>query len=170
MKRSFRHRARTKKQHLPDKNALWIVAFTALAIVGVILFFAVKPLIFKLLFLLIAIGAAVYCWLLIESRRIMPKPAKKSSLSGPLPETSVAEVKNEMPEKMEGGDGAGEGPQPAEKDDHLVFISEKGDKYHFDRKCAGLRFADIVETMPEEKALSFNRKPCSKCWPKAKKE
>lgn len=168
MKRNNPHRARTKNQHLPDKNALWIIAFTAFAVLGVLLFFIVQPLILKLLFLLIAFGAAVYCWLLIESRRITPKPAQIDSQPVPSPETSSAEAENGIPEQMEGGDGAGESPQPGGQDDHLVFVSGKGDKYHFDSKCVGLRFADAVEAMPEEQALSSNRKPCSKCWPKMK--
>lgn len=170
MKRNNPLLTRMKNIHLPDKNALWTVAFTALAVMSLILFFAVKPLILKLLFLLTAIGAAFYIWLLIESRRITPKPAKNVSTPGPLPETLATETEDEAPERTEAGENDGESPQPLEQDEHLVFVSEKGDKYHLDRKCAGLRFADNVETMPVEKAISLNRKPCSKCRPKAKEE
>ena len=151
-------------------NPIWIAAFAALAVLGVVLFFTAAPLILKLLFLLIAIGAAVYCWLLIESRRIAPKTVEKDSLPGPVPEAPPAESEEETPEMMEAGEDEGESPRPGGQDGRLVFVSEKGDKYHLDRECVGLRFADNVESMPEEQAATLNRKPCSKCRPKAKEE
>ncbi len=156
------------KSILYDKNALWTVAFALIALLSVVLIFVVNPLILKLLFLLIAIGAAIYCWLLIESRRMTPKPAPKESLP-PLPsETSEIEIHNETYETAETEGVTGEDSQPIEQDGHMVFVSEKGDKYHLDRKCAGLRFADNVEEMTEESAVSLKRKPCSKCGQKAK--
>jgi hypothetical protein len=156
------------KSILSDKNALWTVAFASLALLSVVLIFVVNPLILKLLFLLIAIGAAIYCWLLIESRRMTSKPTPKES-SPPSPsETSEIAMKNETHETAETEGVTGEDNQTIEQDGHLVFVSNKGDKYHLDRKCAGLRFADNVEEMTEESAVSLKRKPCSKCGKKAK--
>jgi hypothetical protein len=167
MKRNTPLPDRMKNIRLPDKAVLWIVAFVAFA---VLCFITLKPWILKLLFLLLGIGTAGYCWIMIESRRITLKPRQVVFPSVPSFDVLAAETRNETPEQIETADGAGEDPQPGEQDDHLVFISEKGDKYHLDRKCVGLRFADIVETLTEEKAVSLKRKPCSKCWPKAKKE
>jgi hypothetical protein len=170
MKRNTPLPDRMKNIRLPDKAFLWIVAFAAFAVLCFILLFTLKPWILKLLFLLLGIGTAGYCWIMIESRRITLKPRQVVFPSVPSFDVLAAETRNETPEQIETADGAGEDPQPGEQDDHLVFISEKGDKYHLDRKCVGLRFADIVETLTEEKAVSLKRKPCSKCWPKAKKE
>ena len=170
MKRNTPLPDRMKNIRLPDKAVLWIVAFVAFAVLCLILLFTVKPFILKLLFLLLGIGTAGYCWIMIESRRTTPKPRQVASKSVPSPDVPAAETRNETPQQIETADGSGEDPQPGEQDDHLVFVSEKGDKYHLDRKCVGLRFADIVDTMNEEKAVSLKRKPCSKCWPKAKKE
>ena len=44
----------------PDKALLWIAAFTALAALCFILALAVRPWIFKLLFLILGLGAAAY--------------------------------------------------------------------------------------------------------------
>ena len=170
MKRNTPLPDRMRNIRLPDKAVLWIVAFVAFAVLCLILLFTVKPFILKLLFLLLGIGTAGYCWIMIESRRTTPKPRQVASKSVPSPDVPAAETRNETPQQIETADGSGEDPQPGEQDDHLVFVSEKGDKYHLDRKCVGLRFADIVDTMNEEKAVSLKRKPCSKCWPKAKKE
>jgi hypothetical protein len=170
MKRNTPLPDRMKNIRLPDKAVLWIVTFVAFAVLCLILLITVKPFILKLLFLLLGIGTAGYCWIMIESRRTTPKPRQVASKSVPSPDVPVAETRNETPQQIETADGSGEDPQPGEQDDHLVFVSEKGDKYHLDRKCVGLRFADIVDTMNEEKAVSLKRKPCSKCWPKAKKE
>ena len=161
---------RMKDIRLPDKAVLWIVAFVSFALLCLILLFTVKPLILKLLFLLLGICTAGYCWIMIESRRITPKPRHVASQSVPSLDVPAAEARNETPELIETADGAGEDPQPGNQSDHLVFVSEKGDKFHRDRKCIGLSFAEIVETMTEEKAVSFKRKPCSKCWSKSKKE
>lgn len=156
------------KSILSDKNALWTVAFATLALLGVVLIFVAKPLIIKLLFLLIAIGAAVYCWLLMESRRMTPKPARNASIPSPLTEMPIVEMESEIPETVKTEGASEESAQPIKKNEHLVFVSTKGDKYHLDRKCVGLRFADNVEEMGEEKAVSLKRKPCSKCGQKSK--
>ncbi len=164
--------ARLKNGH-PDRNALWIVAFTALFLLCAVLFFVVPPWVLKILFLLIAIGAAVYCWLLIQSRRITPKPAQTGSVPAPSVEeqaTDTTDAENEAAETPKPEGGAEEVPPDGGEDEHQVFISEKGDKYHLDKKCVGLRFADSIETMDEAKAVSLSRKRCSKCWPKAKEE
>ena len=170
MKRNTPLPDRMKNIRLPDKAVLWIVAFVAFAVLCLILLITVKPFILKLLFLLLGIGTAGYCWIMIESRRITPKPRRVVAVTVPSLGVQSAETKNDTPELIENADGAREDPQSGNQDDHLVFVSEKGDKYHLDRKCVGLRFANIVDTMNEEKAVSLKRKPCSKCWPKAKKE
>lgn len=159
--------ARLKNGHL-DRNTLWIVAFTALFVLCAVLIFVVPPWVLKILFLLIAIGAAVYCWLLIQSRRITPKPAQTGSVPAPSSEKQAADAESETPGTTEPEGGAEEVPPDGGENERPVFISEKGDKYHLDKKCVGLRFADSIETMDEEKAISLNRKRCSKCWPKAK--
>ena len=48
----------------------------------------------------------------------------------------------------------------------LVFISEKGNKYHQDKSCAGLRFADEVQEISEEEAIALGRQACLRCLQK----
>jgi hypothetical protein len=170
MKRDTPLSERMKNIRIPDKAALWIIAFVAFAVLCLILLFAVKPLILKLLFLLLGIGAAGYCWILIESRRITPKSGQAASVPSPSPDVPAAKKRREAPEQIKTAAGTAEDPQPAGRDEHLVFVSEKGDRFHFDRQCVGLRFADSVQTMTEEEAVSLKRTPCSKCRPKASKE
>lgn len=166
MKRDTPLPDRMKNIHLPDKAALWIAAFVAFAVLCFILLLTLKPLILKLLFLLLGIGAAGYCWIMVESRRITPKPRQAASAATPSLDVPAAETKNETPEQIKTAANAAEEPRPGGQDGHLVFVSEKGDKFHLDKKCVGLRFADIVRTMTEEEAVSLQRKPCSKCRPK----
>jgi hypothetical protein len=170
MKRNTPLPERMKNIRIPDKAALWILAFVAFTVLCLILLFAVKPLILKLLFLLLGIGAAGYCWILIESRRITPKSGQAASAASPSPDVPATEKRSEAPEQIKTEAGVAEDPQPAGRDEYLVFVSEKGDKFHFDRACVGLRFADSVQTMTQVKAVSLKRTPCSKCRPKASKE
>ena len=170
MKRNTPLPERMKKIRLPDKAALWIIAFVAFAVLCLILLFTVKPLILKLLFLLLGIGAAGYCWIMIESKRITPKSGQAASATSPSVDVPAAEKKSEAPEQIKTAADAAGDPQPSGQDEHLVFVSEKGDKFHFDRACVGLRFADTVQTMTQVKAVSLKRTPCSKCRPKTSQE
>ena len=170
MKRDIPLPERMKNIRIPDKAALWIIAFVAFAVLCLILLFTVKPLILKLLFLLLGIGAAGYCWIMIESRRITPKPGQAASVPSPSPDAPATEKRSEAPEQIKTAAGAAGDPQPAGQDEHMVFVSEKGDKFHFDRACVGLRFADTIQTMTQVKAVSLKRTPCSKCQPNTSQE
>ena len=170
MKRNTPLPERMKNIHIPDKAALWIIAFVAFAVLCLILLFTVKPLILKLLFLLLGIGAAGYCCIMIESRRITPKSGPAASAASPSPDVPAAGKRSEAPEQIKTTAVAAGDPQPVEQDEHMVFVSEKGDKFHFDRACVGLRFADTVQTMKQVKAVSLKRTPCSKCRPNTSKE
>lgn len=163
---------RIKNMRLPDKALLWIIVFAAFALLCLILLLTVPSLILKLLFLLLGIGAAGYCWIMVESRRITPKPgqaASPSADSAPAPAAPAAQKEDEAPELIRPEAPLSPDPQPGGQDEGLVFVSEKGDKYHRDRLCVGLRFADTVQTMTLENAVSLKRKPCSKCLPKTDK-
>lgn len=156
---------RGKDIRLPDKALLWIVAFAALAVLCFILLLTVKPWILKLLFLILGIGAAVYIWVMVESRRITLKPGQAASPPSPAQARPAAQESDDAPELSQAADTAG----PDEQDKNTVFISDKGDKFHRDRQCVGLRFADSVQIVPLEQAESLGRKPCSKCQPKESK-
>ena len=166
---------RMKDLRLPDKALLWIIAFAAFAVACLILLLALRPWLLKLLFLILGIGAAGYCWILVESRRITPKPEQAdapsapSATSSPAPAEPAAQEEDETPELIPHTDIGSREPQAGAQDENFVFISEKGDKYHRERLCVGLRFADAVQTMTREKAVLLKRKPCSKCWPKTDK-
>lgn len=149
----------------PDKALLWIAAFTALAALCFILALTVRPWIFKLLFLILGLGAAAYIWVMVESRRITPKPGQAASPSSPARDAPAAQESDDAPQLSQAADAAG----PDEQDKNTVFISDKGDKFHRDRQCVGLRFADSVQIIPLEQAESLGRKPCSKCRPKESK-
>lgn len=159
---------RMKSIRLPDKAALWIAAFVTFAVLCLILLLTLKPLILKLLFLLLGLGAAGYCWVMVESRRISLKPKQADSAAVPSPEAPAAvETRDEAPEQLGTAAGAAEAIQAVRESEPQVFVSDKGDKFHLDRNCVGLRFADAVRTMTEEEALSLKRKLCSKCRPKS---
>lgn len=64
-------------------------------------------------------------------------------------------------------DAAAADARPAGQSLGMVYVTEKGDKYHHDRECIGLRFADSVETLTPQEAAGLGRTPCSKCAPKA---
>ena len=172
MKRDNPLLTRVRSIRLLGRNTLWLAAFALLAVLGLVLVFTLKPWVLKLLFLLIAIGAVLYCWLLLEDRRSTPRPAKASSPPEPQNEPAAVESEDESEDEASGQEAADEvlkeGSEPGEQGKPLVLVSEKGDKYHSDRKCMGLRFADSVEEMPEEEAAALDRKPCGICWPKAK--
>lgn len=174
MKRDNPLLTRVRSIRLLGKNTLWLAAFAALAVLGLVLVFTLKPWVLKLLFLLTAIGAVLYCWLLIEDRRSTPRPAKQTTPPEPQSEPAAAETEDETEDEASGQEAADEvlveGSEPGEQEKPLVLVSEKGDKYHRDRKCMGLRFADSVEEMPEEEAAALDRKPCGICWPKPKEE
>lgn len=183
MKRENPLLARLKGIRLQDRNALWLAAFTALAVLCLILAIAVGPFLLRLLFVLIMIGAVLYCWLLIQDRRNMPRRAHE-----PVPEPSSEEPATGMPQEAEVPEPAGEpggeadpeisaespqepateDPQPGKQAASPVLVSDKGDKYHRNRKCMGLRFADSLTEMTEAEAEALGRKPCGICWPKAK--
>ena len=178
MKRDNPLLTRVRGIRLLGRNTLWLAAFALLAVLGLVLVFTLKPWVLKLLFLLIAIGAVLYCWLLLEDRRSTPRPAKASSPPEPQNEPAAVEAEDEAEDETEdeasGQEAADEvleeGSESGEQGKPLVLVSEKGDKYHRDRKCMGLRFADSVEEMPEEEAAALDRKPCGICWPKAKEQ
>ena len=175
MKRDNPLLTRVRSIRLLGKNTLWLAAFAALAVLGLVLVFTLKPWVLKLLFLLIAIGAVLYFWLLIEDRRSTPRPAKQAPPPEPQSEPAAVEADDDESEDETSGQEAADevsedGPEPGEQEKPLVLVSEKGDKYHRDRKCMGLRFADSLEEMPEEEAAALDRKPCGICWPKPKEE
>ncbi len=167
MKRDIPLWDRVKGIRVPDKAALWIAVFVAFAALCFILLLTLKPLILKLLFLLLGLGAAGYCWVMVESRRISLKPKQTAPAPRPSPKAPAEETAVEAPRQAQTGDSSEEIPQPALQDEPQVFVSDKGDKFHLDRQCVGLRFADSVRTMTREEAVLLKRKPCSKCGPKA---
>ncbi|MDD2562015.1 MAG: hypothetical protein PHG11_06795 [Eubacteriales bacterium] len=193
MKRESPHLARVKGRRLPDRNACWLAAFAATAVLALVLAIIVKPWLLKVLFVLVMIGAVLYCWLMIQDRRNMPKPApeplprqpKEDPGTGASPETEEPEPDGE-PGSVDGQEVSGElaveassglslesaleGPQADEQSEPPVLVSDKGDKYHRNRKCQGLRFANSLEEMPEAEAEALGRKPCGICWPKGKED
>ena len=158
------------KNKQPGRTGLWLVAFAALAVLSLVFLIIAKSWILKLLFLLITVGAGFYCWLLIESMKIAPKRAKMASPSNASPLPSQAEAEGEVYETEDGEVFVEETTPPDEPRAGGVFVTEKGDKYHLDRNCSGLRFADSVEEMTVEQAVSASRKPCSLCSQQAKQE
>ena len=46
-----------------------------------------------------------------------------------------------------------------------VFISDKGEKYHCNSDCRGLRFADNISGVTKEAAIAMGRTPCAFCYP-----
>ncbi|MHC1786431.1 MAG: hypothetical protein AB9880_05180 [Christensenellales bacterium] len=172
---------RLKSIHLPDKALLWIIAFVAFALLCLVLVFVFSPWLLKVLFLLLFLAASAYCWIMIESWRSTPKPRPMAppAAAPAEPEAEAAQPlqrEDAAPHQTETEDEAyaaadeepdGKSDQaPGEPVEGLVYVSGKGDKYHADSKCVGLRFADSIETMTEADALLLKRKPCSKCSPK----
>ncbi len=159
-----RDSSQSRKGSIPqiDKNALWTVGFALLAVACLVLIIVVPNTLLRVLFLIIAIGAGVYCWLMILDRRGRPKAVKPAE---PAMETAEepAPVEVKAAEEQPEGKATGETAEPSGP---VVFVSSKGDKYHRGRDCVGLRFADDVDTIAEEEAVRLGRKPCSKCLPK----
>ena len=72
-----------------------------------------------------------------------------------------------MPELEDAGEYADTNSAPDHEPDRpLVFISEKGNKYHQDKACAGLRFADEIQKVSEEEAIALGRQACLRCQQK----
>jgi len=176
-----------KSAHLPDRTLLWLIAFIVFATSCIVLFIILKPWILKILFLLLGLGAAGYSWVIMESRRITYTHNPDVSTAASPPDAAEEEAERETAteaeaeeellvaddqdeqaaERLGAENGTVERAPPDAPEEGAVYVSDKGDKYHLDRQCVGLRFADKVETMGLQEAVSLNRKPCSKCRAKA---
>ena len=164
--------SRVKNALASNKNVLGLVASYLLMLLCLVLFFSVKHWIAKLLLALIAIGAALFSRFLLEALRITRKYEKEKHLpAAPLPEledqSAEPELKEDMQEQEEAEEDADTNSAPnLEPNRPLVFISEKGNKYHQDKSCAGLRFADEVQEVSEEEAIALGRQACLRCQQK----
>ena len=164
--------SRVKNALASNKNVLGLVASYLLMLLCLVLFFSVNHWIAKLLLALIAIGAALFSRFLLEALRIKKKYEKEKHLpAAPLPEledqSAEPELKEDMQEQEEAEEDADTNSAPnIEPNRPLVFISEKGNKYHQDKACAGLRFADEVQEVSEEEAIALGRQACLRCQQK----
>ena len=164
--------SRVKNALASNKNVLGLVASYLLMLLCLVLFFSVNHWIAKLLFALIAIGAALFSRFLLEALRIKKQYEKEKHLpAAPLPEledqSAEPELKEDMQEQEEAEEDADTNSAPnIEPNRPLVFISEKGNKYHQDKACAGLRFADEIQKVSEEEAIALGRQACLRCQQK----
>ena len=164
--------SRVKNALASNKNVLGLVASYLLMLLCLVLFFSVNLWIAKLLLALIAIGAALFSRFLLEALRIKKKYEKEKQLPPmPAPEqedpSAEPEQKEDMQEQEEAEEDADTNSAPnIEPNRPLVFISEKGNKYHQDKSCAGLRFADEIQKVSEEEAIALGRQACLRCQQK----
>ena len=164
--------SRVKNALASNRNVLGLVASYLLMLLCLVLFFSVNHWIAKLLLALIAIGAALFSRFLLEALRIKKKYEKEKQLPPmPAPEqedpSAEPEQKEDMQEQEEAEEDADtNSAQNLEPNRPLVFISEKGNKYHQDKACAGLRFADEVQEVSEEEAIALGRQACLRCLQK----
>ena len=164
--------SRVKNALASNKNVLGLVASYLLMLLCLVLFFSVNHWIAKLFLALIAIGAALFSRFLLEALRIKKKYEKEKHLpAAPLPEledqSAEPELKEDMQEQEEAEEDADtNSAQNLEPNRPIVFISEKGNKYHQDKSCAGLRFADEVQEVSEEEAIALGRQACLRCQQK----
>lgn len=161
--------SRVKNALASNKNVLGLVASYLLMLLCLVLFFSVNHWIAKLLLALIAIGAALFSRFLLEALRITRKYEKEKQLPPmPAPEqedqSAEPEQKEDMPEQEDAPEDADTNSAPNLAPNRpIVFISEKGNKYHQDKACAGLRFADEVQEVSEEEAIALGRQACLRC-------
>ena len=161
--------SRVKNALASNKNVLGLVASYLLMLLCLVLFFSVNHWIAKLLLALIAIGAALFSRFLLEALRITRKYEKEKQLPPmPAPEqedpSAEQELKEDMPEQEDAGEDSDTNSSPNLAPNRpIVFISEKGNKYHQDKACAGLRFADEVQEVSEEEAIALGRQACLRC-------
>lgn len=164
--------SRVKNALASNKNVLGLVASYLLMLLCLVLFFSVNHWIAKLFLALIAIGAALFSRFLLEALRIKKKYEKEKHLpAAPLPEledqSAEPELKEDIQEQEEAEEDADTNSAPnIEPNRPLVFISEKGNKYHQDKSCAGLRFADEIQKVSEEEAIALGRQACLRCQQK----
>ena len=164
--------SRVKNALASNKNVLGLVASYLLMLLCLVLFFSVNHWIAKLFLALIAIGAALFSRFLLEALRITRKYKKEKQLPPmPAPEqedpSAEPELNEDMPEQEDAPEDADTDSAPnIEPNRPLVFISEKGNKYHQDKACAGLRFADEVQEVSEEEAIALGRQACLRCLQK----
>ena len=164
--------SRVKNALASNKNVLGLVASYLLMLLCLVLFFSVNHWIAKLFLALIAIGAALFSRFLLEALRITRKYEKEKQLPPmPAPEqedpSAEPELKEDMQEQEEAEEDADTNSAPnIEPNRPLVFISEKGNKYHQDKSCAGLRFADEIQKVSEEEAIALGRQACLRCQQK----
>ena len=159
-----------------NKNLLGLVASLILTVICLVLVFTVNHWIAKVFFAVITIGAALFSRLLFEGLRIKQTYEKKK----PLPETPQSVVEDEFSDQIEGLDAQEEEEEEEEEEaaeeirdmefpprhdpkGQQVFISEKGNKYHQDKECTGLRFADVIQEISEDEALALGRQACMRC-------
>ncbi len=164
--------SRVKNALASNKNVLGLVASYLMMILCLVLFFSVNHWIAKLLLALIAIGAALFSRFLLEALRITRKYEKEKQLPPmPAPEqedpSAEPEQKEEMPKQEDAPEDTDTDNAPNLAPNRpIVFISEKGNKYHQDKACAGLRFADEVQEVSEEEAIALGRQACLRCQQK----
>ncbi|HSK69328.1 MAG TPA: hypothetical protein VLA21_08735 [Candidatus Limnocylindria bacterium] len=160
------NRSRREGGSLVDRNAFLAAAFAMVVVLCIVLMIILPPWYLKLLFLLVAVGAGVYFWLMIVDRQGRPKAAATASqlrTAAEVLEKQAEAVEEEAEEAEEEAEEEKEAPRAAARSGSVVYVTEKGDKYHLDRDCAGLRFAEDVDTMTEKEAKALNREPCSRC-------
>ena len=161
--------SREKNALASNKNVLGLVASYLLMLLCLVLFFSVNLWIAKLLLALIAIGAALFSRFLLEALRITRKYEKEKQLPPmPAPEqedpSAEPEQKEEMPKQEDAPEDTDTDNAPNLAPNRpIVFVSEKGNKYHQDKACAGLRFADEVQEISEEEAIALGRQACLRC-------
>jgi hypothetical protein len=164
--------SRVKNALASNKNVLGLVASYLLMLLCLVLFFSVNLWIAKLLLALIAIGAALFSRFLLEALRITRKYEKEKQLPPmPAPEqedpSAEPEQKEEMPKQEDAPEDTDTDNAPNLAPNRpIVFVSEKGNKYHQDKACAGLRFADEVQEISEEEAIALGRQACLRCQQK----
>ena len=172
MEQDDTHLSRVKNALASNKNVLGLVASYLLMLLCLVLFFSVNHWIAKLLLALIAIGAALFSRFLLEALRITRKYEKEKQLPPmPAPEqedpSAEPEQKEEMPKQEDAPEDTDTDNAPNLAPNRpIVFVSEKGNKYHQDKACAGLRFADEVQEVSEEEAIALGRQACLRCQQK----
>ena len=164
--------SRVKNALALNKNVLGLVASYLMMLLCLVLFFSVNHWTAKLLFALISICAALFSKLLLEALRVSKKYEKEKHLHA-MPATeqedqsAELEQNKNMPEQEDAEEDSDTDNAPnLAPNKPIVFISEKGNKYHQDKACAGLRFADEIQKVSEEEAIALGRQACLRCQQK----
>ncbi|MDD4106175.1 MAG: hypothetical protein PHH03_10030 [Eubacteriales bacterium] len=145
------------------KKAMWILVCVVLFIIGMIGAIVFKSWPVKVLFLVIALLAAFYfAKYRPETHNQKAEPEEKAEPRKPiLPPTEKRQ--RDASESASEAISDQEAAKPQDTVDDIVYVSEKGTKFHKEITCAGLKFADLVEKVSKDAAIAANKTPCKLC-------